>query len=82
MSTTDPTEEIVAPPGWTRNEKKMQWELYCGEKLISFVTDEFIARLANPTNAAIRLFNRLGSVPPPMVPLLPKFDPDSVVYDE
>lgn len=68
-----------------------QWELAAYQEDIprqtrnrvvgAMVTDEFIANVASPAQAAVHLFNKIGSVPPPLAGYLPPHDPDVVVYD-
>jgi hypothetical protein len=45
-----------------------------------WITDGFIERVANPERFAALLFNKLGSVPPPLEELLQPFDPDAVPW--
>lgn len=47
----------------------------------AWVTDELIARVHSPQMLAVRLFNKIGSVPPPLEEYLPPHDPNTVRYD-
>lgn len=70
---------------WEHNDGLQQWELaaYSGDEIagnrarhvVAFVTDEFMERVSDPTGAAVLLFNRLRSVPPPWEELLPREPP-------
>jgi hypothetical protein len=74
-----------------RNDSESRWELAAYREdvprqvtdriVAAWVTDEHIACVANPVMAAARLFNRIGSVPPPLAEHLPPWDPNTVVYD-
>jgi hypothetical protein len=68
---------------WQHNDRERQWELRYGEHVGAFITDEFIERVDSPERHAVRLFNKIGSVPPPLAALLPPApDPFPVVYAE
>jgi hypothetical protein len=68
---------------WEHNDRERQWELRSGEHVAAWVTDEFIERVADQRGAAVLLFNKVGSLPPPLAECLPRV-PDSfpVVYAE
>lgn len=76
---------------WEHDDDEARWELVAyredvprmvTERIVgAVVTDEMIARVAGPQMLAVRLFNRIGSVPPPLAEHLPPHDPDAVVYD-
>jgi hypothetical protein len=76
---------------WERNDLEYRWELagyhvdvprQVTDRIVAaWVTDELIAGVADPVMAAASLFNKIGSVPPPLAGYLPPHDPNVVVYD-
>lgn len=74
------TAEDDQSKAWRRNELLSQWELgYYDEQyqrwvIGSIVSDEFIDRVMHPAWAAWALYERVGSVPPPMEKHLPGWE--------
>lgn len=77
---------------WRHDDKRERWELGAvmqpdparGHREwlpYAMVTDEMITRVASPAFLAARMFNSLGSVPPPLAEYLPPDDPTRVVYE-
>jgi hypothetical protein len=76
---------------WERDDGEARWELVAyredvprmtTERIVgAWVTDEHIDRVASPQMLAVHLFNKLGSVPPPLEEHLPPHDPNTVTYD-
>jgi hypothetical protein len=76
---------------WERNDSESRWELAAYREdvprqvtdriVAAWVTDEHIACVANPVMVAARLFNQVGSVPPPLAEHLPPWDPNTVICD-
>ena len=74
--------------GWVHNDEDAQWEFRVTwrdeprqrteTRVIAWVTDEMVDRVADPVILAARLHNRCGSVPPPLTGHLPADDPDIV----
>lgn len=69
------------PLKWTYNDEEHEWEIVVNGHVVAFVTDEMIERVADPQAIAVRVFNSVGSVPPPLEKLLPPHDPNIVIYD-
>jgi hypothetical protein len=76
---------------WEHNVTEHQWELVfrvtdtwghlMERRVAAWVTDEFIERVWDKRIAAVRLFNQIGTVPPPMQEYLPPDDGGAVLYD-
>ena len=68
-----------------RNDEDARWELRATwrdeprqrteTRVIAWVTDEMMTRVANPVMLAVRLHNSIGTVPPPLAAHLPAYDP-------
>lgn len=76
---------------WEHDDDEAQWELVAYREDVprmatdrivgAWVTDEMIAGVASLRMLAVRLFNTIGSVPPPLEGHLPPHDPNTVTYD-
>ena len=76
---------------WEHDDDEAQWELVTYREDVprmttdrivgARVTDEMIAGVASLRMLAVRLFNTIGSVPPPLEGHLPPWDPNVVTYD-
>lgn len=68
---------------WRHNDEESRWELGYYDDVArterwvwsAYVTDEMIDRIAEPAHLAVRTFNKLGSVPPPLAGYLPPEPP-------
>lgn len=68
---------------WRHDDDESRWEYgYCDDVAgtehwvwSAYVTDEMIDRVALPAQLAARIFNKLGSVPPPLAEYLPPEPP-------
>lgn len=82
--------ERIVSARWEHDDGEARWELVAYSEDVprmttdrivgAWVTDEMIARVASPQRLAVRLFNKLGSVPPPLAEYLPPWDPNTVTY--
>ena len=76
---------------WEHDDGEARWELVAYREDVprmatdrivgAWVTDEMIAGVASLRMLAVRLFNTIGSVPPPLEGHLPPWDPNVVSYD-
>jgi hypothetical protein len=63
---------------WEHNEDDAQWELRSADRVQAWVTDEFIAKVADRERVAVHVFNKIGSVPPLLAAYLPTLLPPPV----
>lgn len=59
---------------WTYNTEEHEWEIVVDGHVVAFVTDEMIEKVADRQALAIRIYNTLRSVPPPLDDELPTKD--------